>query len=157
MMGLTSWPGEKQGRLPTKQDAQIAKNYLQDEEMETLNRITVAFLEFAEAMAKNRKPMHMVLRNLLVEQLRRRTFDYRGRTYPLSTNAIDQIVRELTSPALNEGLTTANAKLYNAITLGVNITEYVDGTQYTVTAPILSWAHPPANSTFTREEKEVHA
>jgi hypothetical protein len=59
MMGLTSWPGEKQGRLPTKQDAQIAKNYLQDEEMEALNRITVAFLEFAEAMAKNRKPMHM--------------------------------------------------------------------------------------------------
>jgi hypothetical protein len=59
MMGLTSWPGEKQGRLPTKQDAQTAKNYLQDGEMETLNRITVAFLEFAEAMAKNRKPMHM--------------------------------------------------------------------------------------------------
>src|SRR3546814_18323921 len=111
MMGLTSWPGEKQGRLPTKQDAQIAKNYLQDEEMETLNRITVAFLEFAEAMAKNRKPMHMVLRNLLVEQLRRRTFDYRERTYPLSTNAIDQLTRELKSPALNVGLTTANDKL----------------------------------------------
>src|SRR3546814_9608127 len=97
MVGRTSWPGEMQCRRPTKQDAQIAKNYLQDEEMVTLNRITVAFLEFAEAMAKNRKPMHMVLRNLLVEQLRRRTFDYRGRTYPLSTNAIDQIVRELTS------------------------------------------------------------
>ena len=59
MMGLTTWPGEKQGRLPTKQDAQIAKNYLEGEEIETLNRITVAFLEFAEAMAKNRKPMHM--------------------------------------------------------------------------------------------------
>jgi hypothetical protein len=59
MMGMTSWTGEKQGRLPSKQDAQIAKNYLQDEEMETLNRITVAFLEFAEAMAKNRKPMMM--------------------------------------------------------------------------------------------------
>jgi len=28
--------------------------------METLNRITVAFLEFAEAMAKNRRPMHMI-------------------------------------------------------------------------------------------------
>ena len=59
MMGLTSWTGEKKGRLPTKQDAQVAKNYLADEEMETLNRITVAFLEFAEAMATNRKPMHM--------------------------------------------------------------------------------------------------
>lgn len=60
MMGLTSWPGEKRGALPTKADAQVAKNYLESDEMETLNRITVAFLEFAEAMAKNRKPMHMV-------------------------------------------------------------------------------------------------
>lgn len=59
MMGLTSWPGEKRGALPTRADAQVAKNYLVPDEMETLNRITVAFLEFAEAMAKNRKPMHM--------------------------------------------------------------------------------------------------
>ena len=60
MMGLTSWPGEARGQLPTRADAQVAKNYLEPMEMETLNRITVAFLEFAEAMAKNRKPMHMV-------------------------------------------------------------------------------------------------
>ncbi len=59
MMGLSSWPGEKRGQLPTKADAQVAKNYLDPEEMDTLNRITVAFLEFAEAMAKNRNPMHM--------------------------------------------------------------------------------------------------
>lgn len=59
MMGLTSWPGEARGQLPTRADAQVAKNYLEPTEMETLNRITVAFLEFAEAMAKNRRPMHM--------------------------------------------------------------------------------------------------
>lgn len=59
MMGITSWPGETRGQLPTKADAQVAKNYLAPQEMETLNRITVAFLEFAEAMATNRKPMHM--------------------------------------------------------------------------------------------------
>jgi hypothetical protein len=59
MMGLTSWPRETRGQLPTRADAQVAKNYLEPEEMETLNRITVAFLEFAEAMAKNRQPMHM--------------------------------------------------------------------------------------------------
>lgn len=59
MMGLTSWPGEKRGQLPTRADAQVAKNYLDPQEMETLNRITVAFLEFGESMAKNRKPMHM--------------------------------------------------------------------------------------------------
>src|SRR3546814_16442193 len=114
--------------------------------METLNRITVAFLEFAEAMAKNRKPMHMVLRDLLVEQLRRRTFDYRGRTYTLSTNAIDQIVRELTSPALNEGLTTANEKHYNAIKLGVTVTEIVDGKKHRAPVPSCDRAHPLATS-----------
>lgn len=59
MRGLTSWPGEKRGALPTKADALVAKNYLDPGEIETLNRITVAFLEFAEAMAKNRKPVHM--------------------------------------------------------------------------------------------------
>lgn len=59
MMGLTSWPGEARGQLPTRADAQVAKNYLEPGEMETLNRITVAFLEFAEAMAKGRRPMHM--------------------------------------------------------------------------------------------------
>ncbi|ESQ79290.1 virulence RhuM family protein [Asticcacaulis sp. YBE204] len=59
MMGLTSWTGEKRGQMPTKADAQVAKNYLAPDEMGMLNRITVAFLEFAESMAKNRKPMHM--------------------------------------------------------------------------------------------------
>lgn len=59
MMGLTSWPGEARGQLPTRADAQVAKNYLEPAEMETLNRITVAFLEFAEAMARNRRAMHM--------------------------------------------------------------------------------------------------
>ena len=39
MMGITSWPGEARGQLPTRADAQVAKNYLEPEEMETLNRI----------------------------------------------------------------------------------------------------------------------
>ncbi len=59
MMGMTHWTGEKGGKLPTGADAQVAKNYLAPDEMEMLNRITVAFLEFAESMAKNRKPMTM--------------------------------------------------------------------------------------------------
>lgn len=101
----------------------------------------------------------VVLRDKLVEQLRRRTFDYKGKTYPLSTNAIDQIVRELTSPALNEGLITANEKLYNAITLGITVTEFVDGKKHSVTVPIIDWANPTpvANSFIVTEEMEVLA
>ena len=55
-MGLSSWDGSR----PRKTDVSIAKNYLQQEEIESLNRIVTAYLEFAELQALNRKPMSMV-------------------------------------------------------------------------------------------------
>ena len=54
-MGLTSWTGD----VPRKADALVAKNYLGAEELEALNRIVTAYLEFAELQAMNRKPMYM--------------------------------------------------------------------------------------------------
>ena len=54
-MGLTSWHGDK----PHKVDAEIAKNYLTIEELDTLNRIVNFYLEFAELQALNRKTMYM--------------------------------------------------------------------------------------------------
>ena len=54
-MGLTSWSGAK----PTKEDAEIAKNYLNHEELDTLNRIVTMYLDFAELQALNRKSMYM--------------------------------------------------------------------------------------------------
>ena len=54
-MGLTNWQGAK----PTKGETVIAKNYLTSEELEALNRIVNAYLEFAELQALNRKPMYM--------------------------------------------------------------------------------------------------
>ncbi len=54
-IGLTSWTGDR----PRKTDVSIAKNYLTAEELEALNRIVTAYLEFAELQAMNRKPMTM--------------------------------------------------------------------------------------------------
>jgi len=54
-MGLTSWSGER----PRKADTVVAKNYLNHGELEALNRIVNAYLEFAELQALDRKPMHM--------------------------------------------------------------------------------------------------
>ena len=42
-----------------KDDVSIAKNYLNADELEALNRIVNAYLEFAELRAMNRKPMTM--------------------------------------------------------------------------------------------------
>ncbi len=54
-MGLTSWKGDKL----RKADTEIAKNYLGQEELDTLNRIVNIYLEFAELQALNRRPMYM--------------------------------------------------------------------------------------------------
>ena len=49
-MNLTSWKGS----IVRKQDIYIAKNYLTHDEIDTLNRLVVIFLESAELRAKNR-------------------------------------------------------------------------------------------------------
>ena len=54
-MGMTAWSGEK----PRKTDAGIAKNYLNEKELNILNRIVSMYLDFAELQAMNRKPMYM--------------------------------------------------------------------------------------------------
>jgi len=58
-MGLTSWAGAPSGQPPRKADAGIAKNYLDEDELQTLNRIVTAYLEFAELQAMRRRPMYM--------------------------------------------------------------------------------------------------
>ena len=54
-MGLTTWTGA----LPKKTDAEIAKNYLSQEEITTLNRIVSLYLDFAELQAEEHRPMYM--------------------------------------------------------------------------------------------------
>ena len=54
-MGLTTWTG----MLPKKTDAEYAKNYLTEEELDILNRIVSLFLDFAELQAKSHTPMYM--------------------------------------------------------------------------------------------------
>jgi hypothetical protein len=54
-LGLTNFKGNK----PTKQEIEVAKNYLTEKELNILNRIVTAYLELAELQALNRKPMYM--------------------------------------------------------------------------------------------------
>lgn len=54
-MGLTSWAGD----TPSKEDVEVAKNYLNGEELELLNRIVSIYLDFAELQALSRTPMYM--------------------------------------------------------------------------------------------------
>jgi hypothetical protein len=53
--GLTYFKGSR----PTKQETEIAKNYLNEDELNILNRMVTAYLEVAEIQALNRTPMYM--------------------------------------------------------------------------------------------------
>ncbi len=54
-MGLTAFKGNR----PVKSEAKVAKNYLTEEELATLNRIVSAFFDLAELRAMRREPMYM--------------------------------------------------------------------------------------------------
>ncbi len=54
-LGLTNFEGIQ----PNKSEISIAKNYLNEQELNVLNRIVTAYLEFAELQALSRKPMYM--------------------------------------------------------------------------------------------------
>ena len=55
MMGMTVVKGKR----PTLAEAKTAKNYLDEEELGTLNRLVSAYLDLAELQAMRKKPMYM--------------------------------------------------------------------------------------------------
>ncbi|MDE7463377.1 MAG: virulence RhuM family protein [Muribaculaceae bacterium] len=55
MMGLISFKGDH----PTLRDAQIAKNYLSEDELKILNNLVSGYFDFAEIQAMRRRPMYM--------------------------------------------------------------------------------------------------
>jgi hypothetical protein len=58
-MGLTNWPGSAQGASLRKADVGVAKNYLNQQELDALNLIVSFYLDFAELQAKGRREMTM--------------------------------------------------------------------------------------------------
>jgi len=54
-MGVLSFKGTK----PLKKEVEVAKNYLNEDELNILNRMVTAYLEVAEIQAMNQTPMYM--------------------------------------------------------------------------------------------------
>lgn len=55
-LGLTNWPGQ----MITRQDAEIAKNYLIETELKQLKLLVEQFLAFAELQVERKTPMYMI-------------------------------------------------------------------------------------------------
>ncbi|WP_265453199.1 type I restriction endonuclease subunit R [Aeromonas salmonicida] len=118
-----------------------------------LTQLGWSFLSPEQALAaRDNKFDQVVLRQQLRSVLAERTFVFAGKTYPLSPKSVDNLVSELCSPALNEGLQAANERLYNHLLYGMSVTEFVDGKKVSPTIPLIDW-HNPHNNRFTFTEE----
>ncbi|MCK9246572.1 MAG: type I restriction endonuclease subunit R [Anaerolineaceae bacterium] len=111
------------------------------------------FLSPQQALAaRGGKTNEVVLRDVLRTELQKRTFTVAGKTNPLSEKSIDNLIAEVCSPALNEGLLAANERLYNHLLYGISVTEFVDGKKANPTVALIDW-HNPANNSFVFTEE----
>ena len=106
----------------------------------------------AALAARGGKTNEVVLKDLLRTQLTKRRFKAGNDEYALSSNTIEQLIFEVCSPALNEGLAAANEKLYNHMLYGIAVTEFVAGKRVSPTVALIDWANPD-NNNFTYSEE----
>tara|TARA_B100000676_G_C18084505_1_gene853854 strand:- start:1327 stop:4629 length:3303 start_codon:yes stop_codon:yes gene_type:complete len=118
-----------------------------------LTNLGWSFISPEKALAaRDGKADEVVLRKELRAELQKRTFTFSGKRYPLSEKSIDNLIAEVCSPALNEGLLTANERLYNHLLYGISVTEFVDGKKASPTIALIDW-HDPANNSFVVTEE----
>ena len=106
-MGLSNWQGSK----VQKADIIIAKNYLNEDEIDTLNRLVVLFLESAELHAKNRQDLTAIFwRESVIKMLEFQDKVILQHKGSISAEAMKEKVKQLYSQ-FNQSRKTAEAKL----------------------------------------------
>jgi type I restriction enzyme, R subunit len=113
------------------------------------------YLSPAKALAMRGTERAVLLGDVLRDRLKSHRFDFKGKTYPLSAAAIDVVIRDLARTGLSEGLIPANKVLYQHLTLGITVTEFVDGQKTSVTVPLIDWANVGNNTFHVTEELSV--
>lgn len=113
------------------------------------------YLSPTHALALRGSERGVLLEPAMREWLKGHRFEFKGKSYPLSAGGIDQVVREISATGLNEGLMPANEAIYKHLTLGITVTEFVDGQRTAVTVPLIDWADPSANILQVTEELSV--
>lgn len=122
----------------------------------TLIRLGWSFLSQEACLEKRGSNREVLLKPILIDVLKEKRFEYKGEQHALSVQAIDQILRELSTPGMNQGLLAANENIYNKLTLGITVTEFMpDGKKYQPTISIIDWHNIDGNEFHVTEEFEV--
>ncbi|HHC7268967.1 TPA: type I restriction endonuclease subunit R [Vibrio parahaemolyticus] len=139
------------GNLPNFREEQSAKIPA----LTLLTNLGYQFIPPSECVVKRGNLSTVILPDVLRDVLKHKTFSFMGKDRHLSDAAMDKIVHELANPAMNEGLKAANEKLYNALTYGIGVTEFVEGKKASPTINVIDWETPENNQFHFTEELEV--
>lgn len=101
-MSLTSW----KGKIVRKQDIYVAKNYLNDDEIDSLNRLVVIFLETAEFRAKGREDLTMKYWQENVDKI----IDFNERPLLIGVGSVSKLQMENKVYAIYEEFNTRRKK-----------------------------------------------
>jgi type I restriction enzyme R subunit len=121
----------------------------------TLINLGWIFLPASKCQALRGNQREVVMKPILEQVLRRRRFEFKGEEYPLSDQAIDQIVREITTPSMAQGLMDANQSVYDMLVLGITVTEFVGGKKAQPTIHLIDWENLDNNEFHVTEEMDV--
>jgi len=120
-----------------------------------LTNLGYQYIPPSDCLAMRGRLSSVILPNVLRSVLKHKTHTFMGKDYPLSDSAIDKIIQELATPAMNAGLKAANEKLYDALTYGISVTEFIDGKKANPTIQIIDWETPEHNQFHFTEEMEI--
>ncbi|ELC3209339.1 HsdR family type I site-specific deoxyribonuclease [Vibrio parahaemolyticus] len=117
-----------------------------------LTNLGYKFISPSECLVQRGNLSTVILPEVLRSVLRDKTYSFMGKEHTLSEAAIDKIIHELANPAMNEGLKVANEKIYDALTYGIGVTEFIDGKKANPTINVIDWQTPDNNQFHFTEE-----
>ncbi|WP_319760763.1 type I restriction endonuclease subunit R [Maridesulfovibrio sp.] len=123
--------------------------------LQVLANLGWTYISPSQCIEKRGSNREVLLKDELIRSLQARRFEWDGKEHALSPNAIEHIVRDLSSPGLHEGLLTANERIYDKLTLGITVKEFIDGKPVQPTIPIIDWENPENNLFHVTEEMDV--
>ncbi len=91
----------------------------------------------------------VIIKSELIEYLKAKNFLHEGKTYNISNNSIEQIIRDIDSPELQNGLQAANQKIREALLYGITITEFINGKTVYPSISLIDWLNHENNNLLT--------
>lgn len=125
--------------------------------IQLLVNLGYTYLSPTEALRlRGGKESAVLLEPVLLEQLSRlNEINYKGETHAFSEQNLASCVRALKDAPLNEGLITANEKIYDLLTLGTTREQRVTGDKKSFSLRFIDWERPERNVFHVTEELSV--